>query len=509
MVYFKFQWGNEIRRLDLGRKSFLSVTYPQVKELALSLFGSSLPKRFALKYKDEENDLVTISSERELREALNLVDDDGVLKFVITEVSRDFGEFLDDLVSKITSPEPLFDGIFKSKIDQEKKGAMLQDSSISEQSGVLHPAICDYCGKQIQGIRWKCGVCPDFDLCCVCEEKPRTQIHQESHYFIKLVRPEMFAVTPIFEEEKKHKKPKSKKVKKSKKKAAKKEPATEPVELPKVENEIALFRKKVDKKTKLVGSLIKSISAPASPISAPRFEQPLWMSQHAARSKLRVPEVPVVSEAPVEVPIEESVIEEQIEEQVEPEIVLHEEVVEVPQIEEVVTESAIQEKFSEQETSVSIPLVPLEELDQANFEEAQPLVSQQEYSPLASQLTSSTESSQVGASQIDASQVDASQIGASQVDASQIDASQVDSSQIGASQVTESVLSSSEITDSQISAAFSQMSASQEIDVNHPIFELKLKQLADMGFNDRVKNIQFLMKQNGDMLETVKSLLDS
>jgi hypothetical protein len=370
----------------------------------------------------------------------------------------------------------------------------LLDSSISEQSRVLHPAICDSCGKQIQGIRWKCGVCPDFDLCCVCEEKPRTQIHQESHYFIKLVRPEMFAVTPIFEEEKKHKKPKSKKVKKSKKKAAKKEPATEPVELPKVENEIALFRKKVDKKTKLVGSLIKSISAPASPISAPRFEQPLWMSQHAARSKLRVPEVPVVSEAPVEVPVEESVIEEQIEEQVEPEIVLHEEDVEVPQVEEVVTESAIQEKFSEQETSVSIPLVPLEELDQANFEEAQPLVSQQDYTPLASQLTSSTESSQIGASQ---------------VDASQIDASQVDSSQIGASQVTESVLSSSEITDSQISAAFSQMSASQEVDVNHPIFELKLKQLADMGFNDRVKNIQFLMKHNGDMLETVKNLLDS
>jgi len=39
-------------------------------------------------------------------------------------------------------------------------------------------------------------------------------------------------------------------------------------------------------------------------------------------------------------------------------------------------------------------------------------------------------------------------------------------------------------------------------------FEQKLKQLEEMGFADRAKNIELLVKFNGDIVRVVKSLLD-
>jgi len=46
----------------------------------------------------------------------------------------------------------------------------------------------------------------------------------------------------------------------------------------------------------------------------------------------------------------------------------------------------------------------------------------------------------------------------------------------------------------------------EESKVSSP-FEMKLKQLEDMGFVDKIKNIEILVKNKGDMLQTVKDLL--
>lgn len=40
-------------------------------------------------------------------------------------------------------------------------------------------------------------------------------------------------------------------------------------------------------------------------------------------------------------------------------------------------------------------------------------------------------------------------------------------------------------------------------------FEHKLKQLEEMGFSNRAKNIEYLVKRNGDMILVVKDLLDA
>lgn len=65
--------------------------------------------------------------------------------------------------------------------------------------GVLavHPGVtCDSCGlSPIRGNRYKCSVCPDYDVCSTCERKaargalelpPGSENHAQDHPFIKL-----------------------------------------------------------------------------------------------------------------------------------------------------------------------------------------------------------------------------------------------------------------------------------------------------------------------------------
>ncbi len=55
------------------------------------------------------------------------------------------------------------------------------------ESKIVHKHVtCDNCGKKnIEGVRYKCAVCADFDLCEKCEP-----IFDHSHPFLKIKRPE-------------------------------------------------------------------------------------------------------------------------------------------------------------------------------------------------------------------------------------------------------------------------------------------------------------------------------
>jgi len=68
---------------------------------------------------------------------------------------------------------------------------------------VVHNALCDQCKEQICGIRYKCKVCADYDLCPACYEM-RLVYHDPDHEFAAhekdIPMPEK---PPLTEEEKK------------------------------------------------------------------------------------------------------------------------------------------------------------------------------------------------------------------------------------------------------------------------------------------------------------------
>ena len=54
---------------------------------------------------------------------------------------------------------------------------------------VVHNVICDQCNKRIEGIRFKCSVCPDFDFCEACEKEFG---EKHGHAMIKITKPNNF-----------------------------------------------------------------------------------------------------------------------------------------------------------------------------------------------------------------------------------------------------------------------------------------------------------------------------
>lgn len=77
----------------------------------------------------------------------------------------------------ISSDEELIIALTEMQTDVRKLFVKLVSSSIDSvpaaKIDVIHYGVtCDNCNTQnIQGFRYKCTECPDFDLCAVCEAK--------------------------------------------------------------------------------------------------------------------------------------------------------------------------------------------------------------------------------------------------------------------------------------------------------------------------------------------------
>lgn len=87
-------------------------------------------------------------------------------------------QILPEIVSKIREQVISESKIREPKIDVKKESKLLE-----ENQAVIHRHVtCDECGAfPITGIRYKCAVCPDFDVCEKCEA-----ISTHDHPFLKI-----------------------------------------------------------------------------------------------------------------------------------------------------------------------------------------------------------------------------------------------------------------------------------------------------------------------------------
>lgn len=81
------------------------------------------------------------------------------------------------------SPDHVFRSI--EKPPGENSGSVTQTSSSSGKEE--HSATCDMCKKSVWGTRYKCFVCPDYDLCEKCF--PKAEQKHKGHGFAHIAFP--------------------------------------------------------------------------------------------------------------------------------------------------------------------------------------------------------------------------------------------------------------------------------------------------------------------------------
>jgi len=144
----KLSFNGEIRRFSLDSLNIVegNVSLEDLKKVVRSTFVELKEKDFVLCYKDEDEDVITVSTDAEIEEAFSVAQalDSKVLRLEITAI-----------------------------IDKPQSKA------------VHFRVICDGCGQNpIMGDRFKCSVRDDFDLCAECE---RTD--QSPHPYLKIKTP--------------------------------------------------------------------------------------------------------------------------------------------------------------------------------------------------------------------------------------------------------------------------------------------------------------------------------
>merc|ERR1712079_757205 len=149
----------EVRRFVVPQDCSSSLIYLKEKIRTIFNLGRSNCK---VSWKDEDNDDVTIETDEELLIALQeLVG--PVYKLQVVKTEADFIP------------------------DHSNAGNGNTNQENQKQDGEVHYGVsCDGSDGPVQGFRYKCMVCPDFDLCSLCEAKG---LHP-GHNMIRFASPE-------------------------------------------------------------------------------------------------------------------------------------------------------------------------------------------------------------------------------------------------------------------------------------------------------------------------------
>jgi len=156
----KVNFGDDIRRFSVP----FNTTFNDFTKTLEYLYGV-LNTTHMLKYVDDEMDLISITTTKELEEAFKF-NKDATLKLQII-------------------PLKIEDKILEQEED------IIENSDINQDVFVDHEAYCDHCDADIYGVRYKCSNCSNFDLCETCETLWNSDfsIHDVSHVFLKIYTP--------------------------------------------------------------------------------------------------------------------------------------------------------------------------------------------------------------------------------------------------------------------------------------------------------------------------------
>jgi hypothetical protein len=169
-------------------------TFDELKETIKKITNSTCAK---VMYKDDENDLVTVSSDLELNEAIQFaLHNSRILSLQVV---------FSDIEDKPESEEVFIKSEEKEEKEEENKTEKVENKTEQVENKteaveslnptpivVPHNAFCNVCLSPIEGIRYKCANCPNYDLCSSCEDKNVQldgSLHNPNHLFLKITRP--------------------------------------------------------------------------------------------------------------------------------------------------------------------------------------------------------------------------------------------------------------------------------------------------------------------------------
>lgn len=195
----KVVFEGDVRRVRLLDALNLS----SLRNLMLTIYRHKLrDDQFVLKYHDEEGDLVSLCNDGDLAEAilqtrkrhpeilrlqlLPSLQDKAISAAEVPEPARQNEVSVPEPSAVITTLEQPKRPNTQSTphVEAKSKAASCQSDQELE---TVHPALCDNCNSRIYGVRYKCSVCPNYDLCSKCEaQNIANNIHIASHCFLKM-----------------------------------------------------------------------------------------------------------------------------------------------------------------------------------------------------------------------------------------------------------------------------------------------------------------------------------
>jgi len=203
--------GGSVRRFPFqtptganGSVSFQGI-YQSLMEKVKQVFPLEDGSRLELAWKDDEGDLIVMNTDDEVKEALRHrqggifrifprgVDGMEAVQLVTTVQEKEpISVFIGD--DMVAVEKPLVEEKMETQ-QQEQQGQGQEQQQQGETKKVHHGIICDGCDQNgIEEVRFKCVICPDYDLCATCEGK---HIHDQ-HPMIRLTQPGDRSWVPAF-----------------------------------------------------------------------------------------------------------------------------------------------------------------------------------------------------------------------------------------------------------------------------------------------------------------------